>query len=138
MKYILDSNVALKTLLPEQDSADAIRLIADFKNGVHELLAPDVFPIEIGHALTRAERQRRIAPPDGWRFWQAIMTDAPDFQASLPLMQRAFELSSKMRIGLYDCLYVALAEEQGCELVTGDGRLIQALPGFPIVSLSSL
>src|SRR5882724_18034 len=138
MKYILDSNVALKTVLPEQDSPHANRLIGDFNNGLHELLAPDVFPIEIGHALTRAERQRRIAPPDGWRFWQSLMTDAPEFQPSLPLMRRAFELSLKMRIGLYDCLYVALAEEQGCELVTGDGRLIQVLSGFPIVSVSAL
>lgn len=64
MKLVLDSNVALKTVLPEADSARAIQLVADFRQGLHDLVAPDVFPVEVGHALTRAERQRRIQPPD--------------------------------------------------------------------------
>src|SRR5437879_3068199 len=62
MRYVLDSTVALKIALPEPDSAKAIQLRDDFRNGIHELLAIDVFPIEVGHALTRAERQRRILP----------------------------------------------------------------------------
>jgi predicted nucleic acid-binding protein len=136
MKYVLDSSVALKSVLPETDSARAILLIADFKNGIHELLAPDVFPIEIGHALTKAERQRRIAAPAGWRLWQSIMADCPDLHPSLPLMQRAFDLSSNLRIGLYDCLYIAVAEQQQCSLVTADERLINVLPGFAIVRLA--
>ena len=48
MKYVLDSNVALKALLPEQDSHRAIRLIGDFKNGIHVLFASDVFSIDVG------------------------------------------------------------------------------------------
>jgi len=66
MKYVIDSSVALKWVLPEPDSAKAIQLRNDFHHAVHELLAPDVFPIEIGHALTKAERQLRIARPNGW------------------------------------------------------------------------
>jgi predicted nucleic acid-binding protein len=54
MRYILDANVALKWVLPEADSDKAIRLRTDMQAGVHELLAPDVFPVEVAHALTRA------------------------------------------------------------------------------------
>jgi predicted nucleic acid-binding protein len=45
-----------------------------------------------------------------------------------------------VRIGVYDCLYVALAEREGCELVTADGRLVRNLqPRFLfVVSLASL
>ena len=32
-----------------------------------------------------------------------------------------------MRIGVYDCLYVALAEREGCTLLTADDRLARAL-----------
>lgn len=138
MKLIRDANVALKTVLPEPDSHIAIHLMDEFKRGLHELLAPDIFPVEIAHALTRSERQKRTTPPDGWRFWLAVMSNAPDFHAHVPLMQRAFEISSLKRIGLYDCLYVALAEREGCDLVTADEKLINNLPGFPIVSLASL
>ena len=44
--------------------------------------------------------------------------DAPILHSSLPLMQRALLIARKARIGVYDCLYVALAEREGCELIT--------------------
>ncbi len=43
-------------------------------------------------------------------------------------------------LGSYDCLYVALAEREGCELVTADERLLNSLGRqFPfVIPLSSL
>ena len=55
-------------------------------------------------------------------------------------MPRAYAISSQMRIGVYDCLYVALAEREACELLTADSKMINALKmqfAF-IVHLSSL
>ena len=54
-----------------------------------------------------------------------------------PLLDRAVDISSQTRSGLYD---VALAEREGCELVTDDQKLIANLkPHFPIiVPLASL
>ena len=60
MKYVLDSSVALKWVLPEADSGRAIRLRDDYSNGIHELFAPDIFPSEIANGLASAERQKRI------------------------------------------------------------------------------
>jgi predicted nucleic acid-binding protein len=54
MKYVLDSSAALPCVLPEKDSAKAIQLRDDARNGVHELLAPDIFPAEIAVFVHRA------------------------------------------------------------------------------------
>jgi len=45
-----------------------------------------------------------------------------------------------MRVGIYDCLYVALAEREGCELITADSKLVISLGvAFPfIIPLSAL
>jgi predicted nucleic acid-binding protein len=45
-----------------------------------------------------------------------------------------------MRCGVYDCLYVALAEREGCEFITADDRFVRNLGAqFPfIVSLASM
>jgi predicted nucleic acid-binding protein len=45
-----------------------------------------------------------------------------------------------MHCGVYDCLYVALAEREGCEFLTADDRLLKKLCiQFPfIVSLASI
>ncbi len=140
MKYVLDSCVAFKTLLAEQDSDKAERLFEDYQNNVHELLSPDVFSVEITHAITRAERQGRISAAEGARLLTDMLNRLPAMHACLPLLPRAYHISSDARIGVYDCLYVALAEREGCELVTSDDKLIRKLqPRFPfILGLASL
>ena len=46
-----------------------------------------------------------------------------------------YAISSQVRIGVYDCLYVALAERENCDLITADDKLIKALQGtFSFIS----
>ena len=52
MKYVIDASVAFKWVVPEIDSDKAERLRDDFRKSVHELFAPDFFPVELGHSLT--------------------------------------------------------------------------------------
>ena len=140
MKYILDSSVAFKWVLPEIYTDKALLLRDDYRNGVHELLAPDIFPVEIIHGLAKAERQGRITPPQAGAHWQDVMTTAPLLSPSIPLIPRAYEIASQARFGVYDCLYVALAELESCQLVTADDKLVKTLQSrFPrIVHLASL
>jgi predicted nucleic acid-binding protein len=136
MRYVLDSSVAIKWVLPEPDAPKAVGLRDDFHNSVHELLAPDVFPIEIAHALTKAERRLRITPPAGWVGWRTVMSDCPLLHPYLLLLPRAYAIASAAHVGVYDCLYVALAEREGCQLVTGDARLVTNLVAqFPFIML---
>ena len=100
MKYVLNSSVAFKWVVPEVDSDKALRLRDGFRNGLHELIAPDVFPIELGHALTRAERQGRTTAANGWALWLGVMADSPHLFPSIPRMPRAYEISSRMRVSI--------------------------------------
>src|SRR5260370_17471099 len=140
MRRVLDSSVGFKWVVAEADTSKALRLRDDFRKNVVELLAPDFFPVEFAHALTRAERQGRISPTDGSLFLFDVLTTLPQLVASLPLLPRAYEISSQMRVGVYDCVYVALAEREGCEFVTADDRLVKNLqPHSPFtLPLSSL
>lgn len=138
MKSVLDSSVAIKIVLPESDSAKATALVDDFQLGVHELLAPDIFAIEVAHALTRAERRGLLKQGEAVHKLAHVLSIRPNLRPYLPLLPRAVEISSQMRVGAYDGLYVAIAEQEGCELVTADSKLINSLPGFPIIALASV
>jgi predicted nucleic acid-binding protein len=127
MRYVIVSAVAFKWIAPEALKDKAERLRDDFRNAVHELLAPDVFPYEVAHALTRAERQGRITRGQAFTLWMDMMTTVPSLHAGLPLAPRAVTISSQVRVGFYDCLYVALAEQEQCQLVTADDRLVKNL-----------
>ncbi len=138
MRYVLDASVGIKWVMNEVDSAEARRLRDDFGNQIHELIAPDSFPLEAAHALMNAGRRGIVT--DATKLWVELMVDSPRLFPSVPLMLRALGIASQARIGVYDCLYVALAEREGCELVTADARLINSLqPSYPfIISLASL
>jgi predicted nucleic acid-binding protein len=140
MKYATDSSVGVKWVLREADSPMALRLRADYQARVHELIAPDVFPVEVAHALTRAERRGLIAQGQAAPLLADVLSTSPALHSYLPLLQRATDISSQTRQGVYDCLYVALAEREGCELITADDKLVKNLQGqFPfIVSLATL
>jgi predicted nucleic acid-binding protein len=120
MKYVLDASVGVQCLLVETDTVKARQLRDDFNTGSIELLAPDVFPVEVLNVLTKAERKGRITPQDGEILAETCLNSLPILHDSLSLLPRAYELSSATRSAVYNCLYVALAEREGCDLVTAD------------------
>ncbi len=138
MKYILDASVALKWVLKEPESDRARRLRDEFRQQIHELHVPESFLPEVGHALTRAERKGLIQPPMAAAFFADILSTPPEFHSLIPLMPKAIELSSTTRLGVYDCLYVVMAEREGCELLTADDRLVEVFKGLRVISLSLL
>lgn len=140
MKYVMDSSVAVKWAIPEADTPKALQLREDVRNAVHQLIAPDVFAIEVAHALTRAERQKRINVGQSKVFLTDLLKTAPQLHPFYPLLVHACDISSKTRVGIYDCLYVTLAEQEGCEFITADEKLVRNLQRtYPfIVPLASL
>ncbi len=138
MKYVLDASVGIKWVMNEIDSAKAHQLRDDFRSRIHDLIAPDSFPLEAAHALPKAGRRGIVT--DATRLWVELMVDSPQLFPSVPLMLRALAIAGQARIGVYDCLYVALAEREGYELVTADARLINSLqPAYPsVIALASV
>ena len=104
MKYVLDSNIALKWVLTEADSDKAWRLRSEFQNQTHELLAPDAFPIEVVHGLAKAERRGIIPQGDADRLLTNVLSTPPRLYTYLPLLKRALNVASQAHIGVYDCL----------------------------------
>jgi predicted nucleic acid-binding protein len=62
---VLDASVGVKWVIPEANSNKALSLRDDYRNAVFDLLAPDFYPFEITHSITRAERLGRITPAEG-------------------------------------------------------------------------
>lgn len=127
MRYVLDASVAVSWVIPRPLSARALRLRDDFRHGLHELIAPDLFLDEVASALTKAERQKLIAAGQAAPLYAQVMNHPPVLLPHVSLIVRALDISSQTRSSYYDCLYVALAEREGCELLTDDDRLVRNL-----------
>lgn len=140
MKYVLDASVAVRVALPTAATPKAQKLLADYALQAHELIAPSIYPAELASALTKGERTKTIQRGEARKFLIDLLQHPPILHDFTPLLLRATDISSQFRAGLLDCLYVALAEVEGCEFVTADNKLVQNLQGkFPfVVSLSAL
>ena len=142
MKHIIDSSTAFKWVLTEVDSDKALRLRDDYRNGLIELHAPDIFPAEMVSSLLTAQRKGRIS--DFQPLLSEVLTEGVVLHATTPLLARMARIISTVttgaRFSVYNCLYVALAEREGCELITADDRLLRNLrPVFPFIKeLASL
>ncbi len=138
MKYVIDASTAFQWEVPEPDSLKAIQLREDYRNGIHELISPDIFPAEVGHALIVAERKGRIVAGQFAVRLTAVLAACPDLHETRPLILRACCITASVttgfRLSFYDALYVALAEREGCELISGDGKLVRNLQtSYPFI-----
>lgn len=126
-RLVVDASVAVKWLLPEDDSDRAHAILTAAQRGETQLLAPDVFLPEIANVLWVRSQLRGDLSADRAR--QALATLAvlsPTIVPSRGLVAQALELAFTFRHAVYDCLYVALAIRSGCPVITADRRLIRA------------
>jgi predicted nucleic acid-binding protein len=134
MKYVLDASVGLKWVMNEVDSDKAQHVRDSFRSSVHERIAPESYILETAHGLTKAERRGTVT--DAETLWTELMMYCPQLFPTIPLMAHAIQIARRARIGVYDCLYVALADREVCELITAEDRLVRSLqPSFPFIRL---
>src|SRR3569832_2015483 len=117
----------LQMLLPEENTDAAIALQKEIRNQLHEMIAPDTLPIEIAHVLTKAERQGKINAGSAKAVLDGFLDYCPTPYLT-SIIWTAMELSSKFRLGVFDCLYVAVSEDQNCPIVTVDKRFSELFP----------
>jgi predicted nucleic acid-binding protein len=117
---VIDASVAVKWVLDERDSDFAAKLL----HSPETLTAPELLLVEGVGAITRAFRQGRVTQA---RVGEAFDTWVRGLEkGSVGLVPNALDLrraavfSCDLRHPLPDCLYLALAERLGCELLTAD------------------
>ena len=128
---VIDASLAVKWFLEEPDSDAARQKLAD---NLGQITVPDLFVIEVTAALVRnANIHKRTYP--------ATREHIADFVALLagnelqqvrptpPQVAKAANLALDLGHPLKDCIYLALAMELGCDLVTCDARFAAKAKG---------
>lgn len=140
MKYVIDTSVDIKTYVAEADSDKAVRLRDEYHRGGHEFIVPDLFPTEMCNVLVILERSGKIQAGQAETFFLQVLNELPPLASATSLLPRSLEMAKQFRQSVYDCLYAALAEREGFELVTADDKFLNAVQStLPfVISLASL
>lgn len=123
----VDASVTLKWVVPESGHEDAVRLLEQYHRGEVWLIAPHLLLAEVGNALWKRVRRGELAAEQASRAFAELLAHCPILVHSESASQTAMDLSIAHEHPVYDCLYVALALQQRCDLITADRRLYQAL-----------
>lgn len=128
MIAVLDASVALKWQFEDEEATGAATaLLEDFVEGKIELIAPTLFPYEILSAVNVAINRKRIREAAGYRAINYIISLGIELRSFDDLIEPTFQMSRHYRLSPYDCAYMALAEKEKCDLLTGDRRLFNAI-----------
>lgn len=127
---VLDTSVAVKWHLEEENSDEAARILDAVGSELSELLAPSTLQPEFFNTLWQQRRRGKLSVEEVGQAWM-------DFQAGEPatlyepadLMPRAAEIVLESGVIVYDALFLALAEYADTVMVTADDKLLGALKG---------
>lgn len=126
-RYVVDASVGAKWVAPEPDSAQARVLLDAAANGAAQLLAPDIYVAEVANVLWKRSRLRgELTEDETAQGLSLLLNTLPELVPASARAEQALALAMSFRFPLYDCLYVALALQAACPLVTADRRLARA------------
>lgn len=123
MKLVVDASVAVKWYLPEVHSLRAGRLL----DPRFSLVAPDLIRLEVGNVLEQRVRRHELTFEEAAIRFESFETGGAKILPSIDLVQMAFEMAMELSCTIYDCLYLALAVDEECMLLTADRKFYTAV-----------
>lgn len=121
MRLVVDTSVAIKWVSPEPGHQDALDLL----DSDAEFLAPDLLFAEFANVFRKKIKAGEASAEQS----EAGCRQIPYFLSSviptLLLFGRALHISVEINHPVYDCVFLACAEQNGVRLVTADEKMVQ-------------
>ena len=124
---IIDASVAFKWIFVEEGSDAATLLI-----GRDDLIAPSLLLAEIGNALWKKGRAGEIEDHAAFASQVGIVASMVQTVDEADVVPRALDIALAIDHAIYDCIYLALAEQLDRELVTADRKFVAKLVDHPL------
>lgn len=126
---VVDASVVIKWHVTEVHSDGALRLLRDDAPALH---VPDLVFSEVGNILWKKFRRGDLTEEQARGIGHLVAFAPLAVHSSAPLLEAALEIALRTERTVYDSLYVALAVQLNCRLVTADEKLYNALKDGPL------
>lgn len=122
MTVVVDASVAFKWFFRGEINAAEALAIAE---AGEPIIAPDLVIAEVCNAAWRSARLGRIATTDLADIALVLPRFLADLIPLVTLVQGAVRIAAELDHPVYDCFYLAAAEQRRLPLITADKRLIE-------------
>ena len=124
-RLVVDCSVAAKWILPEPGRDAALRLLKQYETGEILLIAPDLLLAEFASLLAKRSRRKEISAREAGYAFDLMQRFAPRLFDMRSRIRRAFSIALEHHLSFWDCVYIDLAIEHGCSVITADKRLFR-------------
>jgi predicted nucleic acid-binding protein len=125
MKVCVDASLIVKCLVYEPGTAQANAWLK--AHAEDEMVAPWFLPGEVASVLRRKARQGEITDAEAREALRLLDLLDIGLVSDLTLVSTAYDLAAGLnQSSVYDCLSLALAEREQCDLWTADARFAEA------------
>jgi predicted nucleic acid-binding protein len=129
---VVDASVAVKWLplfSGELHAARATAFLESSRRNHISLLVPDLFWPEVANVLCKAVRRHACNAGEAKVALVTLEAQGLLTIPSLDLIKSALDIATRYSCSLYDSVYIALAMDGGCDLITADEKLANAVGG---------
>ena len=123
-RIVIDASVAIKWVVEEDGSSDALDLLKK-----HRMASPDLLVAECANVLWKKVKRAELTGKEATVAASLLQRADIEVLPTRNLMDRALELAIAIDHAAYDCVYLALAIENNWPLVTADDRLRRKVGG---------
>jgi len=123
MNLIVDASIVIKWFVTENLREEARQLIVQG----HSLHSPDFVVIELANIAWKKVLRKEIDERQAKGIVAASLGGTPIRHRAVNFAERGTEIALGLGHPVYDCIYIACAEELGSILVTADTRLEKAV-----------
>lgn len=124
---IIDASVAFKWLADEPDSDLARQWI-----GRADLIAPTLLFAEVGNAIWKQVRRKEFLSDAPLQEQLADLAQIVTTVDESSVAPRALEMAIALDHAIYDCVYLALAEDMNDRVLTADRKFIRTVGATPL------
>lgn len=119
---VIDASIAVKWVIEEDGTAQALTVRRHAK-----LIAPEVLIAECANILWKKVRRNELSKDEASFASHLLQAADIEFPPIRSLLEAATRLAIELDHPAYDCLYLVLALERDCRLVTADERFVRKL-----------
>jgi predicted nucleic acid-binding protein len=127
-QWVIDTSVVAAAFFAESGKKAATKLFASGD----ELLAPDLIHAEFANVVWKRCRSGDVDEEPAAKMLADFRSLPLSVTASEPLLLPALQLAIRTDRTVYDCLFLALAVQSDCQMVTNDLRLVNSLKNTPL------
>jgi predicted nucleic acid-binding protein len=122
---VVDTSALIRLFVPDGPLPNDFEgFLRGVERGINIAIAPELLLAEAANVINKKQLTGELSKNESDQLLSDILSVPIRLYPHRPILPRAFDLARTHNLTVYDTLYLALAEEHGAVIFTGDRKLL--------------